>query len=360
MGMGVSQFQTMPGIALSSGPRAQGPKGPESWLTDSFPGLSDSSESSGSAGHLGPSPVAGTGPIGSRYGDDMFPGLMKEDHGIENHAMVRDGFPKMESPKPFDASKADLPGTPFIRGAPIPGIENRAANLSSDPNPDYYSTPPGFGPPGAGAGPPGAGSGPPGAKGSGFGPPGAGAGAGAKDSAGGASEGPVAPGASRVRFPDAGEAVDSASRWVLGLFRFVRVMLLWISFHFVDKAYQESYLLRSSSGRQLPRLWTLPLAALGFEAAAVALLLGALWLLGSVYKRPFNTFVIDRQLLVRLLRQYVESSAVILALGCSFGYVLQHSRTLRYREDGVRAVRALSLLAFYTSAMALLLPIDLH
>ena len=59
-----------------------------------------------------------------------------------------------------------------------------------------------------------------------------------KDAASGASEGPVAPGASRVRFPYAARPW-TRPRAGLGLFRFVRVMLLWISFHFVDKAYHK-------------------------------------------------------------------------------------------------------------------------
>jgi hypothetical protein len=158
------------------------------------------------------------------------------------------------------------------------------------------------------------------------------------------------------RFPDAGEVVDGTARAMLWLVKLVRVMLLWIVVHFVDKAYQQSYIIRSATDQPLPMLWTLAGAALAAEAAALLLLFAMLWMLKGVYKRRINTFVVDAPFLARLARHYAATTALLLALGSCFGHRLQHSSTLRYREDGVRAVRTTSLMFFYAAALVLLAP----
>ena len=171
---------------------------------------------------------------------------------------------------------------------------------------------------------------------------------------GGASA--AAPG--RATTAGVGEVGDASVLVIAGLIRVVRVLVLWIVVHFVDKVYQDAYFTRSIAGRPLPKLWTLPLVALAIEALAAAAILGTLAMLNTVYKRKFNSFVIDASFMRRVLSQYLTSTAVVAAVGVCFGVVLEHCRALRYKEDGARAVRALSLLFFYEAAIVVLMPFE--
>ena len=155
-----------------------------------------------------------------------------------------------------------------------------------------------------------------------------------------------------------GSVRDSVTIAICWTVRLVRTMVLWIVIHFVDKYYQAQYLKKASLGLPLPRLWTLPLFALAAEAVVFAALLCMACAMSSVYKREFNTFVVDGALLKLLLAQYAFSTVPVAAAGIMIARVLQHSKALRYCEDGARAIRATSLMFFYVAVIAVALPVD--
>jgi hypothetical protein len=154
-----------------------------------------------------------------------------------------------------------------------------------------------------------------------------------------------------IILPLEGAVRDGAAAGVVIGVRIVRVMVLWIAYYFVDRAYQASFVQRTVvDGEEPPALWTIPIAAFAIEAAIFALVLGMLFLLKARFKTPTNTFVIDGPLLSRLATDYALTTAVSLAVCGGTGLVAQDRRHFRYRDDGLRGIRAASLLMFVESA----------
>jgi hypothetical protein len=154
-----------------------------------------------------------------------------------------------------------------------------------------------------------------------------------------------------IILPLEGAVRDGAAAGVVIGVRLVRVMVLWIAYYFVDRAYQASFVQRTVvDGEEPPALWTIPIAAFAIEAAIFALVLGMLFLLKARFKTPTNTFVIDGPLLSRLAADYALTTAVSLAVCGGTGLVAQDRRHFRYRDDGLRGIRAASLLMFVESA----------
>ena len=146
-----------------------------------------------------------------------------------------------------------------------------------------------------------------------------------------------------------GEVRDGAALGVVAAVRVVRTMVLWIALYFVDRAYQEAYVQRVLVGDDgddgdrgdPPRLWTIAAAALAIEAVILAMLGVILFLLSARFKSPKNSFLIDGPLLRRLAVDYAGTTTVLLLLGAAMGAVTQDTRNFRYREDGLRGIRAL-------------------
>lgn len=152
---------------------------------------------------------------------------------------------------------------------------------------------------------------------------------------------------------------DSMTITICWIVRVIRIMTLWIIIHFADKYYQAEYLMSSSHGKPPPRLWTLPLFVLAIEASVFAVVMIAAFSMTVIYKRPFNTFVIDKPLLLQILRQYIFSTVPLAAAGMLVSHVVQSSKALRYCEDGARAVRSSALMFFYMAVIVVALPVDL-
>ena len=171
-----------------------------------------------------------------------------------------------------------------------------------------------------------------------------------------------------------GEVRDPAALGFVVAVRVVRLMVLWIVVFFVDRAYQESYVQRvlvddgpasagdgggglqdrDAGGSPPPRLWTLPAAALAIEAGVVLLMSSVLFLLNARFKAPNNAFVVDAPLFRRLAADYAATTAVIAAVGTAAAAVAQDARLFRYRDDGLRGIRAFCTM-FVLIAFAVLL-----
>ena len=154
-----------------------------------------------------------------------------------------------------------------------------------------------------------------------------------------------------------GLVTDAVSVGILWVVKLIRIMMLWIIAHFVSKAYQQEYIDRAINDQPLPMLWTVAPAIIGCEACFMFIIIMLLLMLNRTYKRPVNTFVIDNAILLQIVRDYIQTSIIILALGVLIGYILQHSHVLRYSEDGIRAVRSGVLMVFYSAIITLLIPL---
>lgn len=197
-----------------------------------------------------------------------------------------------------------------------------------------------------------------------------------------------------------GEVRDAPSVGITLAVRFVRAMVLWIVVFFVDRAYQESYVQRVlidsapapgpgeladapapvptavapqspktspgkvadappdtlPAGRPPPKLWTLPAAVLALEAMIMGLLSTVLLMLYARFKSDDNAFVIDRAFLRRVAADYAKTSLLILLLGTAFAKVAQDDRLFRYRDDGIRGIRAFSTMFLLVSLAILFQP----
>jgi hypothetical protein len=159
----------------------------------------------------------------------------------------------------------------------------------------------------------------------------------------------------RLAAPPRREVRDGAALAVVVAFKVVRIMLLWIALYFVDRAYQSAYVQRVLVDGKDPRcdLWTLVLAALAIEAVVLGLLLGLLMLVKARFKSDDNTFVLDGALMRRLLVGYASSTAVVATLGAALGVAVQDARNFRYKEDGLRGIRALSVMLLLVSTVTI-------
>ena len=153
------------------------------------------------------------------------------------------------------------------------------------------------------------------------------------------------------------EVRDRSTLAISVFVRLLRVMLLWVILYFVDRAYQAIYIehVMSRDGNmgesvmQLkPRLWSMILVVFMIEAVFLLVV----WLILSAFKKRFklpgNTFVIDDALLKRLVVQYLSTLVLLVPIGMLFGYAMQSCKELRYRDDGLRGIRALAVLLLIT------------
>lgn len=146
---------------------------------------------------------------------------------------------------------------------------------------------------------------------------------------------------SRLR-PIQGSVKDGVTFGVITAFKMVRIMVLWIAFYFVDRAYQSYYMTRTMvEDKDPPSLLPLTAAALAIEAVFALVFIGFISLLSGRFKKDNNTFALDGPLISSLWATYIQSTVAILALGTLMGAVAQSKSNLRYGEDGMRGIRAL-------------------
>lgn len=160
---------------------------------------------------------------------------------------------------------------------------------------------------------------------------------------------------------DVAEVRDTPALVISIFVKVVRVLFLWIIFYFVDRAYQAMYV-ENVLGKDVdaiaamdlrPRLWTMMPLVLAIEAVVLVAVLLILLALKKKFDEPGNTFVIDASLIRRIVKEYLLSVLVIMPIGIAFGYVMQHCKELRYRDDGLRGIRAQAILLFIMSAIVI-------
>ena len=158
------------------------------------------------------------------------------------------------------------------------------------------------------------------------------------------------------RMPSPGSVRDGVSIGVMIVFKVVRIMVLWISLYFVDRAYQSYYMTRTMvENKDPPSLLPLTAAALAIEAVFALIFIGFVAILRGRFKKENNTFALDGPLISALWAHYLQSTLVILALGTMMGAVAQSKSNLRYGEDGMRGIRALCTAIMLVSIVIILI-----
>ena len=139
-----------------------------------------------------------------------------------------------------------------------------------------------------------------------------------------------------------------------------RAMVLWICLYVVEKVYQDEFVHKvlAGDGDARPPSLSLVIAyAVGAEAVAMLLLVAVLALLMAKYKTRDSTFVIDNRFMVLLFVDYALTTSTMVTLGVAVAKQVQDGRLFRYRDDGLRGIRALCTLLLQLSAVVLALPV---
>lgn len=139
------------------------------------------------------------------------------------------------------------------------------------------------------------------------------------------------------------------------LVKLLRFSVIWISLFVVEKVYQDAYvskvLIRDG---EPPDLRPIVLYTLLVDFVFSVFVLVIVALLNAQNQGP--TYAIDSVLAQALIVDYVSSTSVMAALGWGVATVVQDKKLLRYKDDGLRSIRALGTLILYGSLVTLLLP----
>jgi hypothetical protein len=168
-----------------------------------------------------------------------------------------------------------------------------------------------------------------------------------------------------TRVASTAHVTDARSWSIIAWFAVLRVMALWILLFAADRVYQSSYVERGlgapkingdhdDADDQLPRLWTLMPMVLLCEALFVGFIFLMLSALRSLYGGA-SRFVLDADLMSRILYAYLISTAILAIFGAVVGNIVQCRKEFRYREDGLRAIRSLCVLLLPIAIIVILL-----
>lgn len=137
--------------------------------------------------------------------------------------------------------------------------------------------------------------------------------------------------------------------------KLVRFMVLWVALFVTEKVYQDSYvssvLIRD---KPPPDLRPLVMYALIVDFVVFGFILMLITLLRA--QNPSKTYVLDGYLVNALCIDYIASTLVIALIGTGLAIVVQDQAILRYRDDGLRSIRALGTLLLYCSMLTIDIP----
>jgi hypothetical protein len=151
--------------------------------------------------------------------------------------------------------------------------------------------------------------------------------------------------------------LDGAVHGMVYAFKFVRAMVFWVALYVMEKVYQDAYVQAVLvEGKPPPDLWGIVATAVAVEFGAMLVLAAVLLLVQSKYKAASNTFVLDDGLMAALAKDYAVGSVAILAVGTLLARAAENGQLFRYRDDGLRGIRALCNMVLYVSFVVFAIP----
>lgn len=164
--------------------------------------------------------------------------------------------------------------------------------------------------------------------------------------------------------------MDWGSRSFLIAMKLLRWNVFWFAVYVACKAYQDKYVEKVLLGEQDTRTRAHepadarpPPDLMSFVIYALALDLGICLLIATIvalvvakFKAPDNTFILDWPLLQLAGFDYAMSTATLALLGVLLARVVQKPGIFRYREDGLRGIRAFSEVLLFSSAVVIAVP----
>ncbi len=161
-----------------------------------------------------------------------------------------------------------------------------------------------------------------------------------------------------------GDPTQAVQVLLLYIFKVTRIMVLWIALYTLDKVWQDEYVRslveNEENGDEKadpPSLLPIIVMALGMEAIVMMVIVLVLCLVRINYGGANSRFLIDQRMLRMLGVDYFISTVLLLLLGVGVSAAAQDLRILRYREDGMRGIRATCTILLLCAAVVLLLPL---
>lgn len=137
--------------------------------------------------------------------------------------------------------------------------------------------------------------------------------------------------------------------------KLVRFLVLWIALFVTEKVYQDAYvstvLIRD---KKPPDLRPVVVYALLADFVFFTFVMLVLHLLRA--QNPGKSYAIDSNLVLLLIMDYVASTVVLGVVGWTTASVVQDREILRYKDDGLRSIRALGTLLLYGALVTLCVP----
>jgi len=141
------------------------------------------------------------------------------------------------------------------------------------------------------------------------------------------------------------------------LVKLYRILSLWMIVYVLERVYLERFITRVYIEDKSPK----GLAAFVVLCAFIELisfLVLFLVLFGAMikYKTSFNSFIIDRPLLIGVAVDYFVSTLLIINTGAIVASVIQNRDLFNYHHDGLRGIRANAVLVLYLSLLLFAIP----
>lgn len=151
--------------------------------------------------------------------------------------------------------------------------------------------------------------------------------------------------------------LDAKTAGVMYAIKAYRVLTLWFITSVMEKVFLENYLRRTfvEHGRP-PDFSQLVTVSWAVEFFALAVPMFILSLLYLRYKAHDNAFVVDSHLLSSVVFDYLLSSALFVSIGLIIARRVQDENLFRYKHDGMRGIRAGTLMFFRASIVVILVP----
>ena len=139
--------------------------------------------------------------------------------------------------------------------------------------------------------------------------------------------------------------------------KLTRWMIFWISLYFAEKIFQDTFVRKVlTENDEPPDARLIVPCALGIDFLAMTMVGAVCYLLSELYKTGTNSFVIDAELIGLAAYDYAVSSSVMLGMGVLLGHAVQNDSILRYRDMGMRGIRAFCEMMLYVSFFVFAIP----
>jgi len=141
--------------------------------------------------------------------------------------------------------------------------------------------------------------------------------------------------------------------------KFIHVMILWIIVYFMSRAYEAHYTQNVLiHDKENSNLYTFTLSAVIVDAAIYLVLIGTI--LGFLYitfKTDSNSYIIDKTFLYSFVTSYILFAVLLIVIGTAYAAIITNKHRFHFKTDGLRGIRALSTLVFFTGVVLIALTI---